>query len=249
MEPMTNNCDSANRKLHGLFVTGTNTSVGKTYVTCHIIRQLVSAGIRVGAYKPVCSGAGSLSDGELTWEDISRLSRALGGNHPDDRICPQRFLAPLAPPLAAARENRRISWEILWEGLAAWDGFADFLLIEGAGGFLCPLTDDTDFGDFATELNWPVLVVAGRGLGTINHTLLTLEAVRARGLSVAGVVLNSPNAHDADQSTAENGREIARRGAVEILGVLPFEAEQLLSLEGLPVSVNWLECCKSPNVS
>lgn len=241
---MTNNRDLMNRPRNGLFVTGTNTGVGKTYVTCQIIRQLVSAGIRVGAYKPVCSGAESLPDADLAWEDISRLSRALGGSHPDDRICPQRFLAPLAPPLAAARENRSVSWEILWEGLAAWEGFADCLLVEGAGGFLCPLTDDTDFGDFAARLGWPVLVVAGRGLGTINHTLLTLEAIRSRGLSVAGVVLNSPSAHDADQSTEENGREIARRGAVEILGVLPFEAEQLLSLEGLPVTVNWLECCK-----
>lgn len=246
---MTTNRDPANRKLHGLFVTGTNTGVGKTYVTCQIIRQLVSAGIRVGAYKPVCSGAEPRPDGDLAWEDISRLSRALGGTHPDDRICPQRFLAPLAPPLAAAREDRSVSWEGLWKGLAAWAGCADYLLVEGAGGFLCPLTDDTDFGDFATQLGWPVLVVAGRGLGTINHTLLTLEAVRARGLSVAGVVLNSPSADDADLSTEANGGEIARRGDVEILGVLPFEAEQVLSLEGLPVTVNWLERCKSRNVS
>lgn len=246
---MTNQRDFPNQPLRGLFVTGTNTGVGKTYVTCQIIRQLVSAGIRVGAYKPVCSGAEPGSESAWAWEDISRLSQALGGRHPDERICPQRFLAPLAPPLAAAREGRNVSWETLWHGLAAWTGFAECLLVEGAGGFLCPLTEDADFGDFAVELDWPVLVVAGRGLGTINHTLLTLEAVRVRGLSVAGVVLNSPNVHDVDQSTEENGREIARRGNVEILGVLPFEAGQLLSLDGLPVTVNWQERCKSSKVS
>lgn len=230
-------------------MTGTNTGVGKTYVTCQIIRQLVSVGVRVGAYKPVCSGAEPLPEGGYAWEDISRLSQALGGRYSDEQICPQRFQAPLAPPLAASREGRKVSWERLWDGLTAWQSLADYLLVEGAGGFLCPLTVDADFGDFAAELNWPVLVVAGRGLGTINHTLLTLEAVRARGLPVAGVILNSPNVRDADQSTEKNGREISRRGEVEILGVLPFEAGQLLSLEGSPVTVNWLEHCKSSKVS
>lgn len=246
---MTNQIDSPTRPSRGLFVTGTNTGVGKTYVTCQIIRQLVSEGVRVGAYKPVCSGAEPLPVGGFAWEDISRLSQALGGRYSDEQICPQRFLAPLAPSLAAAREDRSVSWEGLWKGLVAWAAFADCLIVEGAGGFLCPLTDDTDFGDFATQLGWPVLLVAGRGLGTISHTLLTLEAIRTRGLSVAGVVLNSPRADDADLSTEANGGEIARRGDVEILGVLPFEAEQLLSLEGLPVTVNWLERCKSRNVS
>ncbi|MGC1274560.1 MAG: dethiobiotin synthase [Planctomycetaceae bacterium] len=204
----------------GLFVTGTDTGVGKTFVTAMIAGQLRGDGLTVGAYKPACSGSVETPAGSV-WDDVEILHRATGGRCDRDRICPQRFHAPLAPPVAAKQEGRSVDRDRLREGATWWVDRCDLLLVEGVGGFLCPLTETTTVADLAVELRFPLIVVARATLGTINHTLLTIEAARSRALTVAGVLLNTVVDVGDDASIATNAEEIARRTGVAVLGILP----------------------------
>lgn len=204
----------------GLFVTGTDTGVGKTFVTAMIAGQLRDAGLTVGAYKPACSGSVETPAGPV-WDDVEILHQATERRFDRDRICPQQFHAPLAPPVAARQEGRTVDCDRLREGAIWWGSRCDLLLVEGVGGLLCPLTETTTVADLAVELQMPLLVVARATLGTINHTLLTLDAARSRGLTVAGVLLNAVVDVDGDVSVTTNAEEIARRSGVEVLGMLP----------------------------
>lgn len=178
--------------MQGLFVTGTDTGVGKTWVTTLLIRQLHREGVRVGAYKAVCTGAEQDTAGEPHWGDVEALSDALEGRFPAERICPQRFLAPLAPPVSARCEGRAVNAALLTDGLAWWRNHVDLLLVEGIGGLLCPLTDQQTVADFAAQCDFPLLIVAAQRLGMINHTLLTVGVARQRELPIAGIVVNQP---------------------------------------------------------
>lgn len=175
--------------MHGLIITGTDTNVGKTWISQLILRALQADGHRCGAYKPVCSGA-TLRDGKREWSDVELLHAAI--DHPVERslICPQTFAAPLAPNVAARMENREVEEELLQSGLDAWRGRAEFVVVEGAGGLLCPVSEQSLFADLALRFDFPVLIVAANRLGVISHTLLTLSVARSRGLEVAGIVLN-----------------------------------------------------------
>ncbi len=258
---------------HGLFVTGTDTGVGKTHVTCLIVRQLLAAGVRVAAYKPACSGAVVTHDvlsldeqapasinrvdasrwsresstsvlGSQSiiprWDDIDRLYKATSRIWSKDTICPQRFIAPLAPPVAARLEGRSVDTRLLVDGAYRFSN-ADVLIIEGAGGWLSPLADETTVADLAVELNAPVLIVARAGLGTINHTLLTIEAVRSRGLVVAGVILNEVIPPGGDLSCLTNGGEIVLRGKVPVLGTVRHGNDIELQQNDDPVTIDWRE--------
>lgn len=224
----------------GLFVTGTDTSVGKTFVSVMLAEQLRAEGAKVGAYKPACSGAVETSAGPA-WEDVEALHVATGGAFDRERISPQRFLAPLAPPVAARAEDKTVDTALLRAGAEWWVGRCDFLLIEGAGGLLCPLTEEETFADLAVALGLPLIVVARATLGTINHTLLTIEAARRRGLSIAGVVLNDAAPAGGDASVATNAEEIARRGDVAVLGTVPNGRPGRLLRDGAEVRTDWRE--------
>ena len=177
-----------------LFVTGTDTGVGKTWVSCLIIRKLRSHGLRVGAYKPVCSGASADPHGNLQWDDVESLSRACGTNPPLDLVCPQRFVAPVAPNVAARLQGRCVDDRLLSTGIDFWRAQADWLIVEGAGGVYCPLSDARSVVDLAMELNGPVVVVAANKLGVISHTRMTVAALKSCGLSVAAIILNEVHA-------------------------------------------------------
>lgn len=203
--------------LPGLFVTGTDTGVGKTYVTALIAADLMERGIRVGAYKPVCTGGVLTDSGELSWEDVERLHGVIGGRFERRRICPQCFQAPLAPPVAAAVEGGTVDRHLLRDGAFWWHGRADVLLVEGAGGLLCPLSASDTVADIAKDFGLPLVIVARNGLGTINHTLLTVEVARHRGLPLAAVVLDDGPNQTGDESTETNAGEIASRIDVPLL--------------------------------
>ena len=255
------NTVGANTAGKALLITGTDTNVGKTWVTCLIARQLLACGLRVAAYKPVCSGAiitstressetitGTMAgispvNSHVIWEDIERLKAAIGEEWPDEIICPQRFLAPLAPPIAAKQEGRTVDFLRMLSGAYQFPG-ADVLLIEGAGGWLSPLTEQFTVADVAAKLRAPVLIVARAGLGTINHTLLTIESIRHRGVEIAGVVLNEPRPTDHDASTATNAEEIERRSGVPVFGVLPHGDDPGLLRGGIPVTMDWMLLAK-----
>ena len=225
--------------LPGLFITGTDTSVGKTAVASAIVRQLREEGVRVGAYKPVASGAVQRPDGTRVWEDVEQLGQALGDTYPAERICPQRFAAPLAPPLAAAAEGRSVDRQLLREGAFWWQEQVDFLVVEGAGGLLSPLSSEDNVADLARDLALPLLVVARAGLGTINHTLLTLEAAQSRGLAVAGIVLNQSAPGNCDPSVESNPGELQKRTPVPVLAVCSWRESRDLRGEEAFRRMNW----------
>ena len=215
----------------GLFFTGTDTGVGKTYVTALVARALTGAGCRVGVYKPVASGVG---DGGFE-EDAVLLWNAAGRPGELERVCPQRFAAPLAPHLAARAEGRRIDAELLRTGVDYWRQRSDVVLAEGAGGLMSPLGEDEYVADLAYDLGYPLVVVARNALGTINQTLQTLISAAAfrDGLPVAGVVLNQPSSPDDDASLASNRRELEVRCGPPVLAEVSWQG-------GLDAEVNWL---------
>jgi dethiobiotin synthetase len=189
--------------MRGLFITGTDTGVGKTVVACAILRAALREGVSAGGYKPVCSGAEHHPDGRPYWQDVEDLHAALNAQHPRELICPQTFAAPLAPPVAAEIEGKTVDWAAAIAGADRWRERVDLLIVEGAGGLLAPVTDRQTAADFAVALGFPLVVVSANRLGVVNHTLLTLAAARERGLTVAAVVLNHISEVD-DLSAASN---------------------------------------------
>jgi dethiobiotin synthetase len=154
-----------------------------------LARHLASEGHRVGVYKPVASGIipGQASDPEI-------LYTAAGLDCPLERVCPQQFSAALAPPVAARLEDRQVDEQLLRTGADWWQQHCEILIVEGAGGVLAPISESLTVLDLCVELGFPTIVVAANRLGVVNHTLLTLESLSARGLQNLGVVLNTmPN--------------------------------------------------------
>ncbi len=200
----------------GLFITGTDTGVGKTFVARGIASVLRARGRRVGVLKPIETGCGAAIDRQPA--DALALRAAAGSNLPLDRICPYQLDAPLAPDVAARLENVRIDPAVVAAAFRALDRDHDFTLVEGAGGLLVPIRDRYTMADLASELGLPVLVVVDSKLGAINHALLTLEAAAARGLSVRGYVLNHASA--ADEAAATNASVLARCTDVACLGTI-----------------------------
>lgn len=226
-------------RCRGLFVAGTDTGVGKTHVASWIIRSLRSQELRVGAYKPVCSGAIQDAEGRPHWEDAESLHAALDESESIERVAPQRFLAPLAPPIAAAEEGCEICLATLDRALDWWVERTEFLVVEGAGGWLCPLTETTSLADWVTRWDLPVLIVARPGLGTINHTLLTIESIRSRCLTVAGVVLNPALGAEDCEISERNALEIEARSGVPVFGTLPYAEPPELRRAARTIKIAW----------
>ena len=184
-------------------VTGTDTEVGKTYVSCLLIRKLRETGLKVGAWKPVCSGAIRDDSGELRWEDVDALADAVDRDVASEVICPQRFEAAVAPNIAAKMEGRTVDEGLIRRGPTDWEGESTVVIIEGAGGLLSPISASLTTADVAQQNNSSVVIVSANRLGVINHTLLTVEAVRSRGLKIASVVLTDMTAVN-DESAQTN---------------------------------------------
>ncbi|MGN6216252.1 MAG: dethiobiotin synthase [Solirubrobacterales bacterium] len=169
----------------GIFVTGTGTEVGKTVVAATIAHTLAGEGKRVHVFKPAVTG---LDEGGET--DHALLRRASGSDQTDDEIAPYRYGPPASPHLAAAMAGEEIDPERLRQTARAAAENADVLVCEGVGGLLVPLTPTYLVRDLATDLGYPLVVAASPSLGTINHTMLTVEAARAANLHVAAIALN-----------------------------------------------------------
>ena len=175
-----------------LFVTGTGTEVGKTFITCVLIRELRAAGCQVRALKPVISGFDSTN---VAASDTGQLLEAMGDVNDSaavGSVSPWRFIEPLSPNKAAEREGRSLDvGEIA--GFCRYAGPAEgdtIVLIEGVGGVMVPLSDEETVLDWMTNLNWPIVLVAGSYLGTLSHTLTAVEAIKLRGLNLCGVVVS-----------------------------------------------------------
>ncbi len=225
----------------GLFITGTGTEVGKTNVAAMLARALVAQGEKVGVYKPVASGCLVAEDGQLTSEDATQLWEAAGRPGSLAAVCPQRFIAPLAPPRAAAEEGRQVDPLLLRQGFEPWRRSSTVVLVEGAGGLLSPLSDADDNATLAADLGLPLLVVVANELGAINAARQTVLAARTLlpQLALAGIVLNQVAALPGDASLTSNSAEIARWCEAPIVATVEFGAETFT--EGS----NWPELCRT----
>ncbi len=190
--------------MNGIFVTGTSTEVGKTVVAAVIARTMAAEGNRVAVFKPAVTGLNPehTVDGPISRQigvlqarrpavlpDHALLRRAAGSTQADDEIAPYRYGPPASPHLAAALVDEEIDPERLRTAARTAAADADVLVCEGVGGLLVPLRDDYLVRDLAVDLDLPLVITASPGLGTINHTLLTIEAARAANLTVELVVL------------------------------------------------------------
>jgi dethiobiotin synthetase len=227
--------------MRGLFVTGTDTGVGKTYVACLIIRALRARGREVGALKPVATGAERVG-GQWLSDDTRRLGDAAGSD--DYRsISPWVFPEPLAPSVAARRHGVALNVERIAAAVREQAAPNADLVVEGIGGLLCPLNESETVADLIAALGLPALVVTRNVLGTLNHTLLTLEVAASRGLPVAGVIVNetTPSGGLAERTNAEELRRLLR---VPILAELPFRRDGAASR--LPRDIPWEQYFGAP---
>ncbi len=215
------------KPVRGLFITGTDTEIGKTYIAALIARSLVAAGHRVGVYKPAASGCSRQGE-SLVSDDALALWQAAGSPGTLAEVCPQTFAAPLAPHLAAAAEGKKLDAALLRSGLDIWLERSDVVLVEGAGGLMSPLGEDEFVADLAYDLGFPLVVVARNALGTINHVLQTLIAAATfrDGLNVAGIVLNETSPRGADSSLQTNASEIRRLAVPPLLAEIGYQASE-----------------------
>ncbi|MCL8209447.1 MAG: dethiobiotin synthase [Actinomycetia bacterium] len=203
--------------MRGVFITGTDTGVGKTTVTAYVAWGLRRRGIDVGVMKPIETGHGGTG-----WpEDARRLATAAGVDDPREWVVPYVFADPVAPWVASQVTGRSIDWEPIVEAARALAARHEVLLVEGAGGIAVPIRADATMADLASRLGLPVLVVARAQLGTLNHTVLTVHYARARGLRVVGLILNGGRGPDADLAERTNPGLLTAMTGLPILGQLP----------------------------
>jgi dethiobiotin synthetase len=216
----------------GLFVTGTDTEVGKTFVSTAILHALRSFGIRAAAMKPIAAGAQWRDD---AWhnDDIDALCEAAAVALPPEIMTPYLFPTPAAPHLIAARESASIDIARIVACHDDAQKLAEFVLVEGVGGFRVPIDDRVDTADLAVALGLPVVLVVGMRLGCLSHALLTAEAIIARGCTLVGWVANriDPDLALADENIATLRDRFATPGRggpgsipypVPMLGIVPF---------------------------
>lgn len=187
----------------GFFITGTDTDVGKTLIACALIRALSARGLRVVGMKPVAAG-GEVHDGAIVNTDVIALTAASNVQAPLELVNPYLFDEPVAPHIAAAKARVPIDIGRVEAAHRALAARADCVIVEGAGGFRVPLTQQLDMAHLATALALPVVIVVAMRLGCLNHALLTASAVRAAGLPIAGWVANhvDPHMRYADENVA-----------------------------------------------
>ncbi len=200
---------------HAYFLTGTDTEIGKTFITCALLHRARQLGLKAAGLKPVAAGTDAAGNNE----DVEAIRAAANVTLPRQIINPYCFTPAIAPHLASADAGVSIDFGLI--KAACWTalGQADLLIVEGAGGFRVPLGVDRDSADLAVTLALPVILVVGLRLGCINHALLTAEAIAARGLTLAGWVANriDPEMARADDNIAA----LSARLAAPLLGSVP----------------------------
>lgn len=202
----------------GIFITGTDTSVGKTAVAAGLAGALGLRGYRVGVMKPVQSGA-AVRNGELYSQDAEFLM-AVTGTVDVELVCPVLLKEALAPGVAARIEGKDIDLSLIKDAYTTLERRYDIVIVEGAGGIAVPLKDKFLISDLITYLGIPAIIVARTGLGTINHTLLTIEHAKNSGISIVGVVMNNYRGGIAEET---NPTIITELTGVPIIGIIPSD--------------------------
>jgi dethiobiotin synthetase len=217
----------------GLLITGTDTGIGKTVVAGAIARWFHLQGKRVAVLKPCGSGCVRRREG-LVSEDAEFLAHCADARHPLDLICPQRYAEPLAPAVAADRAKQPLDWEAINRSITLMSRDSDVMIVEGVGGILVPMDEKYTFLDVVDWMKLPAVVVARPALGTINHTLLTLSALRSRDIKIAGVVINRYPTDTPSTAEETNPRVIEKWGKTPVLCVVP-EAIMPTKLSAPPI--------------
>jgi len=219
--------------MKGFFITGTDTEIGKTFVTAALTRALTARGLRVVPIKSLAAGQ-EFFDGRWVNEDVATLLAAQSLGLTDAEVGPLQFREPCAPHIAAKLEGASIDRDALLAAIRATAAKADMALVEGVGGFRVPLTDTWDTADLAVDLALPVILVVGLRLGCINHALVTAEAIRARGLTLAAWVANTADPHQ--PHVADNLAALQAGLKAPCLGHLPRLADPLAAPACLDLS-------------
>jgi len=206
----------------GLFIAGTDTGVGKTLVAGGIAHILSRQGLKVGVFKPVASGCRRQREG-LVSSDAEFLACCGNCQFELSVINPVTFATPAAPVVCEEMEGRRVDYEAIATAYRYICNNCDFVIVEGIGGAMVPITEHDTILDLAAAFALPAVVVARATLGTINHSLMTIACIRAAGLRVAGVVINGYDAAQADIAEETAGRVISGFGQTNLLSIVPFD--------------------------
>lgn len=216
----------------GVFITGTDTSVGKTFVGMALARRALANGHRVFAFKPIETGC-TTREGELVGEDQEALALSAGNWQSGPLRGVYRFRLPAAPSVAAAVVDQVIDYAPIERACREGARDASYVIVEGAGGWRVPITEESDMATLAGRIGLPILIVARASLGTLNHTLLTVEAVARDGLPLAAIVL-SKRPEDPVELTLSNVEQLQRRISAPVI----LLAEDDRVLDALILSVN-----------
>jgi len=217
---------------HGFFITGTDTGVGKTLVSCALLAAIAAHGMKAVGMKPVAAGAEQAAEGWRN-EDVIALRAASNVDAPPDEVNPYCFAPPIAPHLAAREAGVVIDHAVIAHSYAALTRRADVVVVEGAGGFLVPLAPRYDMAELGRRLGLPVILVVGIRLGCLNHALLTAAAIDARGLRFAGWVANHL---ESDMPRAEeNLRTLEAELKAPLLGRVPHGASVAAAVSALHI--------------
>lgn len=205
----------------GIFVTGTDTGVGKTLVAAGIASLLQSTGMDVGVMKPVATGGKRLSE-KLVSEDAILMMEAARSKDAYSLINPVCLPSLMAPIVASKVDRLHVEWETIWSAYKTLRQRHKHLIVEGVGGLLVPITDSLCVADMAHKMKLPVLIVSRPTLGTINHTLLTIEVARKRRLRIKGVIFNSTRMGSDTLMVDTNKAEIERHSGVPVIATIPY---------------------------
>jgi len=197
----------------GIFITGTDTGCGKTFVTILLARYLQKQGLDIGVMKPISTGKHSENDALL-------LKRELDLSDPIELINPIKFKYPLAPYPAAKKERKKLKLRSIFKAFNELAKRHELVLVEGIGGVAVPITANYVLIDLIRDMRLPAIIVARAGLGTINHTLLTINALRQEKIEILGVIMNGFRGKDISEKT--NAEMIRKLGRVAILAKIPY---------------------------
>lgn len=208
-------------KPQSYFVIGTDTNVGKTFVTSRMIRHFAQQGLKTIGMKPVASGCELDQNGQFMNEDVIALTSASNVNAPLDDVNPYRFQPAIAPHIAAQQIGVNVNLNTIQQAYERLSELGDIVIVEGAGGFLVPINDTQSLADLVVKLNLPTILVVGMRLGCINHALLTVESIKAKGLKLTGWIANEidPNM----QCYQENLQTLTRLIEAPLLMQMPWQ--------------------------
>ncbi len=213
------------RKKPGIFITGTDTDVGKTVVAAGLAMVLKARGIKVGVMKPVATGCVGIEKRLVSYDAAFLMEAA--ENEYTGLLSPERFRHPLSPNVAAHLERKELNLDKIRKAYEDLQKHYDFIIVEGVGGLMVPLTNDYFVANLVREFDLPLVVVAKCGLGTINHTLLTIDSAVVRGFDVKGIIFNRMPTTNISMAEMTNPKVIHELTGVPVLGTLP-EIESLM---------------------